>query len=386
MSTVKHAAAAALAPRVAQIASEIAAPLADEVDRDARFPVEAFEALRADRLLSLLVPRELGGADASVGEVAEMTRILAASCASTALIFATHHVQVACLVRHGRTPALQAFLAELADSQLLLSSVTTEVGVDDDIGSSICALTREAGRYRLEKEAPLISFGLHADAVLATCRRSPDSPPGDQVVVLCRSPGLVLEAAAECDPLGFRGTCGRGFRLEAEGADELILPAPVSEIASRTMVPVAHILWSSAWLGIATAAVERAREFVRAESLSRVIPATATRLSELSALHLQMTELVRAMARRYDQVCDDHDATGAMQFAIAMNNLQLSASRLVVEIVSHAMSICGMAGYRQDSPYSLGRLLRDAHGAALVVSNDRIIANNAQMLMVSQEE
>ena len=92
------------------------------------------------------------------------------------------------------------------------------------------------------------------------------------------------------------------------------------------------------------------------------------------------------MARRYDQVCDDDDATGTMQFTIAMNNLQLSASRLVIEVVSLAMSICGMAGYRQDSPYSLGRLLRDAHGAALVASNDRIMSQNAEMLMVSQEE
>jgi acyl-CoA dehydrogenase len=69
-----------------------------------------------------------------------------------------------------------------------------------------------------------------------------------------------------------------------------------------------------------------------------------------------------------------------------MNNLQLSASRLVVDVVSRAMSICGVAGYRQDSPYSIGRLLRDAHGAALLVSTARIITHNAQMLMVSQEE
>jgi acyl-CoA dehydrogenase len=385
VSAVKHA-GVDFAPLASRVAIEVAAPLADEVDRDARFPAEAFEALRAERLLSVLVPAELGGADASVGEVAEMTRILAAACSSTALIFATHQVQVACLVRHGRTATLRAFLAELAERQLLLATATTEVGVADDIGASICALSREGGRYKLEKQAPEIIYGVHADAVLATCRRSPDSPPGDQALVVCRPPGLVLEPCRESDALGFRGTCGSGFRLEAEGDEELILPVPFAEIASRTMLPVAHILWSSAWLGIATAAVERARQFLRAEAGALAVPATATQLTELSALHLQMSELVRAMARRYDQICDDDDATGAMQFAIAMNNLQLSASRLVVDVVSRAMSICGMAGYRQDSPYSIGRLLRDAHGAALLVSTARIITHNAQMLMVSQEE
>jgi acyl-CoA dehydrogenase len=41
-----------------------------------------------------------------------------------------------------------------------------------------------------------------------------------------------------------------------------------------------------------------------------------------------------------------------------------------------------MAGYREDSEFSLGRILRDAHGAALMINNDRINANSAQMLLI----
>jgi acyl-CoA dehydrogenase len=54
----------------------------------------------------------------------------------------------------------------------------------------------------------------------------------------------------------------------------------------------------------------------------------------------------------------------------------------VVEIVGQAMTICGMAGYRNDSAVSLTRQLRDAYGAALMVNNDRILAASAQMLLV----
>ena len=75
-----------------------------------------------------------------------------------------------------------------------------------------------------------------------------------------------------------------------------------------------------------------------------------------------------------------------MGFAIEMNTVKISASNLVAEIVARAMTICGMAGYRQDSPYTLGRLLRDSHGAAVMVNNDRILANNAQMLLVHKEK
>ena len=72
-------------------------------------------------------------------------------------------------------------------------------------------------------------------------------------------------------------------------------------------------------------------------------------------------------------------------FSIRTNNLKLSSSRLLVDIVSAAMLICGISGYRNDSKFSLARHLRDAFGAQLMVNNDRILKLNATMLMVHRE-
>ena len=47
---------------VTRIADEFAAPNADDVDRNARFPTEAFDALKEEQALSAFVPQELGGA------------------------------------------------------------------------------------------------------------------------------------------------------------------------------------------------------------------------------------------------------------------------------------------------------------------------------------
>jgi acyl-CoA dehydrogenase len=112
----------------------------------------------------------------------------------------------------------------------------------------------------------------------------------------------------------------------------------------------------------------------------------AVRLSELMTVFQQMEALVHGAARTYDEVYDDLETLSGMGFAIAMNGLKVSSSTLVVDIVGKALTICGIAGYREDSPYSLGRLLRDAYGAAVMVNNDRIIANNAQMLLVHKED
>ncbi len=62
-----------------------------------------------------------------------------------------------------------------------------------------------------------------------------------------------------------------------------------------------------------------------------------------------------------------------------MNNLKLTSSQQVIDVVMRAMMICGIAGYRNDSKLTLGRHLRDATGAALMVNNDRILGQNATM-------
>jgi acyl-CoA dehydrogenase len=371
-----------------RIGEEVAGPAADDVDRKARFPVEAMEALRSEQLLSVLVPPELGGDGVRISRVAEACTVLARHCASTAMIYAMHQMQAACLVRHGRSDFLREYQRSMVARQLLLASATTEIGVGGDIRTSICAVEAGEGRFRLEKEAPVISYGENADGVLATARRSPDSPPSDQVLVLCTAPGLSLQATSGWDTLGFRGTCSLGFSLRAEGDERQVLDDPFADIASQTMLPVSHVLWSSVWLGIAGAAVDRARRFVRAEARKNpdVTSPAAVRLAELMTIFQQMEALVRGAVANFEAVYDDVEALAGMGFAIAMNGLKVSASTLVVDIVGRALVICGISGYREDSPYSLGRLLRDAHGAAVMVNNDRIIANNAQMLLVHKDD
>jgi acyl-CoA dehydrogenase len=88
----------------------------------------------------------------------------------------------------------------------------------------------------------------------------------------------------------------------------------------------------------------------------------------------------------FEQHQDDPDVLGGLGFAIRMNNLKASASRMAPEIVTRALAVCGISGYRCDSPYSLGRHLRDAHGAALMISNDRVLSANAEMLLVSKDD
>ncbi len=375
-----------VAVRMAAIADEVAGPVAADVDERGRFPSETLAALKAEGLLAALVPVELGGGGASLAEVSQGLVALGRRCASSAMVVAMHHIQVACLVRHGRNDLLRRYLEELAEHQYLLASATTEVGTGGDVRSSICALEVSEGRFRVEKQAPVISYADDADAVLVTARRTADSPDSDQVIVLCRPPGLELEQVGEWNALGFRGTCSTGFVLRATGDADSVLDEPYADISTQTMLPTAHLLWSSVWLGIASDAVELARRFVQGEARRKpgTPPPAALRLAEVTVVHQQFTDMVQSSLARYEAA--DADRLSSIGFGVGMNALKVSASTLVVDIVRECMLICGLASYRLDTPYSLGRHLRDSMGAALMVNNDRIMANNAQMLLVLRGE
>src|SRR4051794_39787235 len=88
-----------------RIAVEVAGPNAADVDAKGRFPKEAFDALMRERLLGAVVPAELGGAGAEMGALAAICETLGEHCASTAMIYAMHLIQVACIARHrGSSP------------------------------------------------------------------------------------------------------------------------------------------------------------------------------------------------------------------------------------------------------------------------------------------
>jgi acyl-CoA dehydrogenase len=372
-----------------RIGEAVAAPAAAMVDREARFPTEAIAALREERMLGAFVPSELGGLGATIGELAACCEALGRSCASTAMIYAMHQIEVACLVRHARSSAFfRDYLAELARREWLIASATSEEGVGGDLRRSNCAVERDGAGIRVTKRAPVISYGEEADDILLTARRAPDAAPSDQVLVLVRRPDVILTRTCEWDALGMRGTRSCGFTIDAAGSSSQIVTVPFADIASQTMLPVSHVLWTSLWLGLASDAVARARAFVRAEARRTPgsMPPSALRLAETVAELGTMDATVHSGVADFERHQDDPEALASLALAIRMNNLKVSASRLAPEIIARALGVCGISGYRNDSRYSVGRHLRDALGAALMISNDRVLSANASMLLLHKDE
>jgi acyl-CoA dehydrogenase len=296
------------------------------------------------------------------------------------MIYAMHQVKVACLVRHGRPSAwYQLFLRRLSNEQWLLASSTTEGQSGGDLRNSTAAVESEGSRIALERQATVISYGKAADAIVTTARRASDAASSDQVLVTFLKQDYTLEPLNGWDALGMRGTCSEGFKLVASASIEQIVPVGYDTIHIQTMMPVAHLLWSAAWAGIAAAAVERARAFVRkaAHRAGGTLPPAASHLIRANASLRTLRGLIAAALARFETMADDPAALETIDFQTGMTLHKVTASELAVAAVTGAMQTCGLSGYRNDGEFSIGRHLRDILSSPIMISNDRILANIA---------
>lgn len=383
-----------LVVRTTEIASEVAAKHADDVDRKARFPSETFAALRDARLLSAAVPKAQGGAGAGMLELGNQCATLAQGCSSSGMVLAMHHIQVACIARHGADSAyFQNYLREnLVEKQELIASITSENGTFGDTRSSICAVEVDGNEMKLDKDATTVSYGAHADAQLVTCRRATDAANSDQVLVLFPKGTYTLEQTTTWDTLGMRGTCSPGQKFAGHGSPEQILPGSFADSSAQTMVPYSHILWSALWTGIAAEALGRAAACVRGAARHKPgsVPPNATALARAYSDLQTMRNNWQACAMEFDAMTAADAAAAretldSMHWALKMNQLKMACSEAAPRLVHEALQIIGIPGYKNDSPVSVGRHYRDVLSAALMISNGRIAGKSASMLLVVKE-
>lgn len=345
--------------------------------------------------MSTAVPKQFGGAGAGMLELGHQCAALAGGCGSSGMVLAMHHIQVACVARHGSgSPYFERFMREnLVARQELIASITSENGTFGDMRSSICAVAVEGDRMKLAKDATTVSYGEHADAQLVTCRRAADTAAGDQVLVLFEKGQYTLTDIGVWDTLGMRGTCSPGARFAGHGAAAQIVPGAFADSSALTMVPYSHILWSALWWGIASDAVARAAMFVRAEARKNpgTMPQSATRLARVHVDLQAMRHNWESCAVEFDELAAGsyakaQDTLTSIRWALKMNQLKMSCSEMAPRIVHEALQIIGIMAYKNDTKFSVGRHYRDVLSASLMVSNERIAGKSASMLLVFKDD
>ncbi len=336
--------ARALSPRLAARAAEI--------DQNDRFVSENYAMLKEAGLVEAGVPRELGGGGAETSELAEMLRVLARACGSTALAFSMHTHQVAIPAwrwRHQKVAAVEPLLKRVAAEKIILLSS----GGSDWIGGSGKA-EREGDGYRINARKVFTS-GAEAGDVLMTGAVY-EGEDGSRSVIHFGAPmkSSAVHIEDTWRTLGMRGTASNDVVIE-----DLFIPAANVAFSRKagewhpvfeTIATIAFPLIYAVYLGVAESARDIAIEIAKKKPMSDQL--LAGRMdTELRAAQLAHRWMLDTAAR--NAPC-----------AETVNEVMIGrtlVARHAIAAVDLAMELAGGASFYRAT--GLERRFRDIQGA-----------------------
>lgn len=336
-----------------ELGPEIAAASADLEASDS-FVDGAYDAFKARKVFSALVPEAYGGGGARHSEMCAFIRELAGYCPSTALALSMHQHLVAAAVANDRAgrPG-RALLDKVAAGELALVST----GANDWLESNGQAVKADGG-YRVTAVKPFASGSPKGD-VMVTSAAYDDPTDGPQVLhfpVPLSAEGVAK--LGDWQTMGMRATGSQTLKLDdvfvPEAAVALRRPRGGFHPAFAVILTVAMPIIMSAYLGVAeaAAAIARRRAADRADEAT-----TPILLGELENL-LTVAQLAQADMVR---LANDLDFEPTVDIASQVLSRKTICANHVIATTEKAMEAAGGGGFFRK--LGLERLFRDAQAS-----------------------
>ncbi|HTZ45349.1 MAG TPA: acyl-CoA dehydrogenase family protein [Jatrophihabitans sp.] len=353
-------------------------------DDGAVFPVQALDAMRSTGLLGLCVPAEHGGGGGTLADLVDVTVELARHDMSVAMIFAMHCQQVLTVVRHAEEPLRDRLLGELAPGRHYLASVTTERGKGGHLLSSESETSIAADRLVIDRDAPIVTGGLHADGFLITVLTPEAISPAQVSLVYADRADLQIAELGGWQPLGMRATQSVPMRLTGSVPAGQVIGAAggFHDIVARTFGPLAHLGWSAAWLGTATGALSRVLQYLRSDSGRKQYDVSSELLLTRIARVRSRLETVNALLQQAIRCWEEYPDLSGAPAQLLINTLKIQAAEQCFAAADELMELAGLRlGYLRDSPLQLERVFRDLRSASLNYGNDRLYLVNGALAL-----
>ncbi len=340
----------------AKKAEEIAAAIAGYSaghDGDDSFVVEGFAALEEAGFFSALVPEELGGGGASIGEICDVIRIVGGSCGSTALAAAMHShiVAVAAWRWKNQGAPTDGLLKRIAAEKLKLVS-----SGGSDWLKSAGTMEKVEGGYKLTARKAFASGSPTGNLLMTSAVY--DDPTDGPTVLHFASPlkGEGVSIQPTWQTMGMRGT----------GSDDVVFDGmfiPDAAISGKRPQGQWHMLFHiismiafaliySAYRGIAEGARARALEIAKKRPqdpmLAQLVGEMENALLCATLAHKRMIEIAET------------GAPGPETTSEAMQCRTL-VGQAAIDTVAKAMEVAGGAAFYRKT--GLERSFRDVQAA-----------------------
>ncbi|MDR1386025.1 MAG: acyl-CoA dehydrogenase [Propionibacteriaceae bacterium] len=363
---------------VRQFADSTVAPIAAEIDRDHRAPLENLPAMAELGLLGMTVPEELGGSGSGTVSYVIAVEELARRCASHAVIVEAHS-SLCCwpIVAFGNPEQHQAYLPDLAGGAKIGAFCLTEPGAGTDAASLTSSARRDGDQWVLNGQKVFITNGGFADVFVVFARTDPEAPSAKGIsafIVDRQTAGLTVG-----DPerkLGIRGSSTTPVSFS-----DLRLPATSLlgregqgfAIAMRTLDGGRTGIAAQA-LGIAQGAYETAVAYAK-ERIQFGRP-----IANLQAIQWMIADMAtdleagRLLCYQAADLEERH-----LDFAIQASMAKLFCAPMSVRVASSAIQVLGGVGYTES--YPVERAYRDAKITEIYEGT-----NEVQRLVISKSQ
>lgn len=191
---------------------------ADRIDREKEIPAEVLDGLREMGLFGIKIPREYGGLGLSQVNYNRIVQMVAAHCASTAVMLSAHQsIGVPQPLKlFGTEEQKKKYLPRLAKGAMSAFALTEPgVGSDPSKMTTIAELSEDGAAYLISGEKLWISNGPTAELLIVMARTNPPEEARPEItafIVEGNSPGL--STAHRCDFMGLKGLQNGLLRFE----------------------------------------------------------------------------------------------------------------------------------------------------------------------------
>ena len=346
----------ALREAVRELCSTRVAPHAADVDAAARFPQEAYDALRASDFHAPHIPEAYGGAGADALATCIVIEEVARVCASSSLIPAVNKLGTMPLLLAGSAQLKARYLPPVAAGEAMFSYALSEREAGSDTASMRTRAVRDGDFWVLSGQKSWITnAGVSAFyTVLAVTDPAAGTGRISAFVVEATDAGVSFGAPER--KLGIRGSPTREMLFDSVRipADRLIGPEGQGlRIALETLDHTRITIGAQA-VGIAQGALDYALGYVQERrQFGKAIAefqGIAFMLADMGMKLEAARQLVYAAAARSER----GDADLAFFGAAA----KCFASDVAMEITTDAVQLLGGYGYVSDFPVE--RMMRDA--------------------------
>ena len=344
-----------LVQAVRAVARDKIAPFAAEVDRDARFPQEAMDALVAADFHAPHVPEEFGGVGAGALEVCLVIEEVARVCASSSLVPAVNKL--------GSMPVLLAGSQEIKARYLprLAAGEGFSYGLSErEAGSDTAAMTTRArpdgDGWVLDGQKSWITNAGVSEFYTVMAVTDPEAGSRGISAFVVEKGDEGLSFGAKERKLGIRGSPTREMvfeRCRIPGDRMVGRPGEGLKIALRTLDHTRITIGAQA-VGIAQGALDYARDYVKERrQFGRAVAEFQGVQFMLADMAMQLEaarQLVYVAAAKSERNDPDLPFFGAAA--------KCFASDVAMKITTDAVQLLGGYGYTRD--YPVERMMRDA--------------------------